>query len=50
MLNKKQFIRPTDIKESVGDASKAYSELGWKPKNKMKEVVSLMLEALIKKY
>ena len=47
---KKQFVRPTDIKESVGDASKAYSELGWKPKNKMKEVVSLMLEALIKKY
>lgn len=45
---KKQFMRPTDIKESVGDASKAYSKLGWEPKNKMKEVVSLMLEALNK--
>ncbi|MDA9146327.1 GDP-mannose 4,6-dehydratase [Gammaproteobacteria bacterium] len=45
----KKFMRPTDIEISVGDASKAYQKLGWKPKNKMKEVISLMLEEHNKK-
>lgn len=39
----KTFIRPTDIEISVGNASKAYKKLGWKPKNKMKQVIALML-------
>mgnify|MGYP001167981919 FL=1 len=42
---KEIFMRPTDIEISVGDASKAHLKLGWKPKNKMKEVIALMLQA-----
>lgn len=36
------FMRPSDLLVSVGDASKAYSQLGWKAKNKMADVVRLM--------
>ena len=43
---KEIFMRPTDIEISVGDASKAHLKLGWKPKNKMKEVIALMLQAV----
>ena len=43
---KEIFMRPTDIEISAGDASKAHLKLGWKPKNKMKEVIALMLQAV----
>lgn len=35
----KDFFRPLDIAESVGDASKAASELGWHPSVKFRELV-----------
>jgi GDPmannose 4,6-dehydratase len=38
------FMRPTDILVSLGDASKAKQKLGWQAKNKMKDVVRLMIE------
>lgn len=38
------LIRPTDITLSVGDASKAKEKLNWQAKNKMKDVVRLMLD------
>lgn len=38
------FMRPTDLKVSVGDSSKARQELDWKAKYKMRDVVKLMLE------
>jgi len=38
-----EFMRPTDILVSVGDATKAREKLGWQAKNKMKDVVKLML-------
>jgi GDP-D-mannose dehydratase len=34
-----QFIRPTDLLVSVGDASKAMLKLGWQAKYKMKDFV-----------
>ena len=41
------LMRPTDILRNKVDPSKAANCLGWKAKNRMKEVVSLMLEAEI---
>ena len=40
----KQFLRPTDIEDLVGDSSKARKELGWKPKVNFKELVKMMVE------
>jgi GDPmannose 4,6-dehydratase len=39
------LMRPTDIMRNKVDPSKAASCLGWKAKNGMKQVVSMMLEA-----
>lgn len=40
-----QLIRPADILQNKVDPSKAASRLGWKAKYRMKEVISMMLEA-----
>lgn len=39
-----EFMRPTDLMISFGDASKAQDKLGWKAKSKMKDVIRLMIE------
>jgi GDPmannose 4,6-dehydratase len=39
------LMRPTDILWNKVDPSKAASQLGWKAKNGMKEVISMMLES-----
>ena len=39
-----EFMRPTDLLVSVGDASKAKKKLAWQAKNKMKDIVKLMLD------
>ena len=39
-----EFMRPTDLLVSVGDASKAKQKLSWQAKNMMKDVVRLMIE------
>ena len=41
----KRLMRPTDILWNKVDPSKAASQLGWKAKNGMKEVISMMLES-----
>ncbi|NYF78218.1 GDP-mannose 4,6-dehydratase [Granulicella arctica] len=41
----KHLMRPTDILWNKVDPSKAADRLGWKAKNGMKEVISMMLEA-----
>ncbi|MEO9656079.1 GDP-mannose 4,6-dehydratase [Marinomonas sp.] len=38
-----EFIRPTDLLVSVGDAGKARDKLNWIAKSKMKDVVRMML-------
>jgi len=37
-------IRPSDIDDLVGDASKACKELGWKPKTKFGDLVKIMVD------
>lgn len=39
-----EFMRPTDLLVSVGDASKAEAKLGWQAKHKMRDVVRVMIE------
>jgi len=39
------YFRPTEVDLLIGDASKALSNLGWKPKITFKELVRLMIEA-----
>lgn len=38
-----EFMRPTDLLISVGDASKAKAKLGWSAKSKMADVVKMMM-------
>ena len=40
-----EFMRPTDLISSVGNASKAKKILGWKAKYKMHDVVSMMVKS-----
>ena len=40
-----EHLRPIDISETCGDASKARHELGWAPKTGFEELVRLMVEA-----
>jgi GDPmannose 4,6-dehydratase len=36
------YFRPSDVEDVVGDASKARTKLGWKPKIKFREIVAEM--------
>lgn len=38
----KNYYRPTEVELLIGDASKAYKNLGWKPKTKFEELVNIM--------
>ena len=40
----KSLMRPTDIEDLIGDASKAKKELGWKPKTNFKDLIKSMVE------
>jgi GDPmannose 4,6-dehydratase len=40
-----RYYRPTEVDSLVGDASKATSILGWKPRVHFKELVRIMVEA-----
>jgi GDPmannose 4,6-dehydratase len=39
-----RYLRPTEVDHLLGDSSKARTKLGWKPKVKFPELVSLMVE------
>ena len=41
----KEFYRPADVKELVGDAGKARKVLGWKPKIKFGDLAAIMVDA-----
>ncbi len=43
-----RFMRPTDILRNKVDASKAATNLGWKAKSGMKQVIGMMLESEIR--
>ncbi|MGK2849436.1 MAG: GDP-mannose 4,6-dehydratase [Candidatus Limnocylindrales bacterium] len=40
-----RYLRPTEVDELQGDASKAARDLGWRPKTTFRELVRLMLES-----
>ena len=40
-----QFLRPAEVDLLIGDASKAYQKLGWKPRVKFEELVGMMVES-----
>ena len=44
-----QFIRPAEVDQLLGDASKARNELGWEPKVTFDELVRMMVDADIKR-
>lgn len=45
----KEFYRPADVKELIGDAGKARKVLGWKPKTKFADLAALMVDAEMKR-
>ncbi len=45
----KEFYRPADVKELVGDASKARRVLGWEAKTKFGELAPIMVDAEMKR-
>lgn len=40
-----KYFRPTEVDLLVGDASKAYKNLGWKPKYKLQELIKDMVQS-----
>ena len=40
-----RFLRPPDVDQLVGDASKAKAELGWEPEVSFQDLVELMVDA-----
>ena len=40
-----RYLRPTEVDELCGDASKAENTLGWRPRVRFSELVRIMLEA-----
>src|SRR5919106_1239646 len=40
-----RYLRPAEVDELCGDASKAKEKLGWEPKVKFKELVQIMVDA-----
>lgn len=46
----KRYFRPTEVDLLIGDASKAATMLGWKPKTTFDELVSEMVEADCRAY
>lgn len=43
-----RFMRPSEVDDLLGDASKAHTKLGWKPEVTFEELVSRMVDAEIK--
>ena len=41
----KRYLRPTEVDQLLGDATKARRELGWEPKVKFPELVAMMVDA-----
>ncbi|MFK0692606.1 GDP-mannose 4,6-dehydratase [Mesorhizobium sp. IMUNJ 23033] len=46
----KRYFRPTEVDLLIGDAAKAATKLGWKPKTTFDELVSEMVEADCRAY
>jgi GDPmannose 4,6-dehydratase len=40
-----EFLRPAEVDQLVGDASKARAQLGWEPKHSFQDLVEMMVDA-----
>lgn len=40
-----QFLRPAEVDQLIGDASKARKQLGWRPRVSFEELVNMMVES-----
>ncbi|NLT41391.1 MAG: GDP-mannose 4,6-dehydratase, partial [Anaerolineae bacterium] len=40
-----RFLRPAEVDQLVGDASKARRELGWMPETSFEDLVRMMVDA-----
>ncbi|HEV3480415.1 MAG TPA: GDP-mannose 4,6-dehydratase [Gaiellaceae bacterium] len=40
-----EFLRPAEVDQLVGDASKAREKLGWEPKHSFRDLVEMMVDA-----
>ena len=45
----KNYFRPTEVNELLGDPQKAKLKLNWEPKTKFKELVKIMVRADLEK-
>lgn len=43
VIQNQNFMRPTDLKISIGDPSKAETKMGWKAKSNMRDVIAKMI-------
>ena len=41
----KKYFRPTEVDQLLGDPSKAFKRLNWKPKTKLKDLVKIMIRS-----
>ncbi|MBA7642548.1 GDP-mannose 4,6-dehydratase [subsurface metagenome] len=44
-----KFYRPAEVEELIGNAAKIKKELGWKPKTSLEELITMMVEADLKR-
>ena len=44
------FLRPAEVDHLIGDASKARAQLGWSPSVDFKGLVTMMVDADLKRY
>ncbi len=45
VVQDERFMRPAEVDLLIGDASKAHTQLGWKPRTNFGELVTMMVEA-----
>ncbi|HUC94664.1 MAG TPA: GDP-mannose 4,6-dehydratase [Candidatus Saccharimonadales bacterium] len=50
VVSDQKFFRPTEIKESTGDFSKAKKDLDWEPKTDFKTLIEMMVDADLKRF
>ena len=41
----KKYFRPTEVEELLGNPTKAYKKLGWRPKHNLESLIKEMIEA-----